>query len=85
MSVYHANLVQGKIFAEVLLERQRQDRLHPDFPKDMRMLIFNEEVGEVSKALYEGDIDHAKTEMIQAIAVLVRWYEHLEIEWSDDE
>ena len=64
----------------ILVERNRQDVIHPFFPsKDFEKLsILLEEVGEVAKALNEKDEENLKEELIQVAAVCMRW---LESEW----
>ena len=70
--------VQANILGGIIAERLRQDRLHPEFPECMRMAILVEEVGEVAKALQEGNRANLIEELQQVSAVAIRWIEHLE-------
>ncbi|WP_310502790.1 hypothetical protein [Paenibacillus qinlingensis] len=63
-------------------ERKRQDKLHPNFPKELRLAILVEEVGEISTALQNGDIENLKTELTQTAATAIRWLEHIKKEES---
>lgn len=68
------------IFNAIYKERVKQDIKHPNFPKDLRMEVLVEEVGEVAKDLQEKNAENLKYELIQVAAVAVRWIEHLEKE-----
>jgi NTP pyrophosphatase (non-canonical NTP hydrolase) len=71
-----------RIFDEVSAERERQDVIHGAANANNTLpvwaLILGEEVGEVNKAILEGDYDHAMTELIQVAAVCVAIREHYE-------
>ncbi len=47
---------------------------HPHFADDINhaMSLLMEEVGELAKAINDGDVENARVEMAQVIAVLVR-------------
>lgn len=70
--------VQANIIGGIIAERMRQDRLHPEFPEGLRMAILAEEVGEVGKALQEGNKAAMIEELYQVAATAVRWIEELE-------
>lgn len=70
--------VQANILGGILIERMRQDRLHPEFPEHIRMAVLSEEVGEVGKALQEGNKANLIEELYQVAAVAVRWIQHIE-------
>lgn len=81
------NLIDIKLrkdlFEEISRERARQDLKHPypeGFPKDLRMEILVEEIGEVSKAKIEGDQAQLRDELIQVAATALRWIECLDHE-----
>lgn len=60
------------------LERTRQDRIHPEWHGDNHgLVVLAEEFGEVAKALYEGDTQNLKEELVQVCAVCVRWLENM--------
>lgn len=75
-----------KIISGIIDERLRQDNIHPDFPGEKRLAILMEEVGEVAKAIQNGDIENLKEELIQVASVCVRWLEHIiEVECNGKE
>lgn len=65
------------IYNAIFDERQRQNRIHPQFPEELRIAILTEEVGEVARALLEVDPENLRDELIQVAAVAVRWLEHM--------
>lgn len=71
-----------EIFKDIIEERARQDRLHPEFPDwDLaRLPILMEEVGEVAKDIHENNLVHLRQELIETIAVGVRWVEAIDKE-----
>jgi NTP pyrophosphatase (non-canonical NTP hydrolase) len=74
----------GKIFDEVLKERERQIKLWErefyvwDASLEHKNTVLVEEVGEVAHAILENDIDNLREELIQVAAVCVAWLETLE-------
>ena len=65
---------------QVELERQRQlekwgDQRHSH---ERWCLILTEEVGEVAKAILEGDGNQSITELVQVVAVIETWISSLE-------
>jgi NTP pyrophosphatase (non-canonical NTP hydrolase) len=74
----------GKIFDEVLKERERQIELWErefyvwDASLEHKNTVLVEEVGEVAHAILENDIDNLREELIQVAAVCVAWLETLE-------
>lgn len=65
-------------------ERTRQDaKFGPqgnlaNIPAFQRLSVLTEEVGEVAMALNDGDLAHAREELVQVAAVAVAWLEVLE-------
>lgn len=63
------------IIAEVLAERARQDAKFGPMPRFLDVtvwsLVLGEEVGEVQKAILEGDITGYRAELIQVAAVAI--------------
>jgi NTP pyrophosphatase (non-canonical NTP hydrolase) len=72
--------IQQQIILDVLEERSRQNKLHPEPLGNRAMYVFAEELGEYAKAHLEGDMEEAKKELKEAIAVLVRLAEEIEYE-----
>lgn len=66
------------IITEILKERIRQDRIHPDNDLSDYLAILVEEVGEIARAIQLRDIDNLIEELIQLSAVCIRWMEDLE-------
>lgn len=75
--------VMGRIWEE----RDRQDVLWPEQAPDQRLgpanphtmlAVLTEEVGEVAKAVLEGNGEDLRTELVQTAAVCVKWAEILE-------
>ena len=72
-----------KALQEVYVERLRQLSLWGDNDFDGKdqneiFLILAEEVGEIAKAILEGDAENLHEEIAQVAAVAVKWLEHLE-------
>jgi NTP pyrophosphatase (non-canonical NTP hydrolase) len=65
--------VQALVFAE----RERQERLHPgSWPSlGVRLAVLTEEVGEVAKALNDREANSVRDELVQVVAVCLRWLE----------
>lgn len=63
------------IIAAILIERDRQDAIHPNNKIDDYLAILIEEVGEIGAAL-QGAGD-TQEELIQLAAVCVRWLESI--------
>ncbi len=73
------------VFEAVIEERIRQDSLHPDDPPsdpDFAVVLM-EEVGEVAKATFECDYDELETELVQTMAVCLRWLQNLDRELNN--
>lgn len=64
----------------IQIERLRQNELHPNFPKEIRLAVLVEEVGEVAKALQDGNRQNLEEELTQVAAVAQRWLEKLQKE-----
>lgn len=71
---------RSAIFDQVSKERQRQDSLHPHFPREIRTDVLLEEFGEVAKAKLDGNQSDLRKELIEVAAVAVRWIEMLDHE-----
>lgn len=56
---------------ELKMEIGRARAKHPE----ANFLALIEEVGEVAKAMLEGDMEHARVEVLQVATVAVRMYE----------
>lgn len=72
-----------KLIEDILAEYDRQGNLHPGFweggPTEDRMIaVLTEEVGEVARAVNEGDPEGFRDELVQTITVCVRCIEFLE-------
>jgi len=78
----------GYVVAMVMQERKRQEELRregsleytaaaPDCPDVLRLAALVEEVGEVARAVHEGDFDNLAVELVQVAAVAVAWREAL--------
>lgn len=66
-----------QILKKISIERDRQiakwgEQHHPD---QFWFLILTEELGEVARALYEGDPAHAYKELVEVAAVAAAWLE----------
>jgi NTP pyrophosphatase (non-canonical NTP hydrolase) len=66
----------NRIIHDLTEERKRQNNLHNYFEQSDRMAILTEEVGEVAKALLDGE--GLREELIQVAAVAIRWVEELD-------
>jgi len=73
-----------KIVIEVLAELERAETIHPNFPSNEfeALAVWQEEVGEVTKALLDAkhkgsSREDIKTEAIQAIAMGFRFLKNL--------
>ena len=81
-SVHIATDVQERVWHDVLGERKRQDDKWGDqiYNKHETWNIIGvEEVGEVAKAIYDGDeTPHLYAEIIQVAAVYVAWAESIQ-------
>lgn len=68
------------IFKAVISERDRQDAkwgtTQTTLPRHQWMTILTEEVGEVAMAVNDGRPDQIREELIQVIAVAVKWLEN---------
>jgi len=66
-----------RIFNEwVVKELERAKSIHGDNPTEMhaRMSVLTEEVGEVAKALNDGDLEEALSELVQVAAMAYKLY-----------
>lgn len=63
------------IIEAVVLERYRQDKMHPSNELHDYLPILIEEVGEIGKALQNRDEDNLKEELVQLAALCFRWLE----------
>ena len=74
----------ARINLRIRAERARQERLHTgktcaDGVTDgFRLSVLVEEVGEVAKAMQEGDRKNLKDELTQVAAVAVAWLESMD-------
>lgn len=81
---------RGEVLAAIDVERDRQhakwggqhqwgrgDCAGDGFPEALKAAILMEEVGEVTRALLEGDRDGLADELVQVAAVAVAWREAL--------
>jgi NTP pyrophosphatase (non-canonical NTP hydrolase) len=72
-----------RIFDDISLERDRQDKIYGGIDKCMlptMLSVLVEEVGECAKELNEklpGDTDNLEVELVQVAAVCVKWLEIL--------
>lgn len=62
---------QLEIATEIIDERERQDAMHNNSMNSAGTWyrVLGEEVDEVAEALIDGDIEHAREELIQVAAV----------------
>lgn len=78
----------SEILGEVGAERDRQEQLRdegslvytaamPDCPDSLRLSALVEEIGEVARALHDGDLENLAVELVQVAAVAVAWREAL--------
>lgn len=66
---------QKDILEQIVIERNRQDLIHPDNTLDDMLPVLIEEIGEVAKAMNEQS--NLEEELIHSAAVIVRWLEML--------
>ena len=78
----------GSVLSDVAAERLRQEMLREegslaytaacsDCPDSLRLAALVEEVGEVARALHDGDFENLAAELVQVAAVAVAWREAL--------
>lgn len=76
------------IIDEIEQERQRQEELWSQphrwgvgdcssktIAPEVKLMVLTEEVGEAAKAIYDGNLDHLRDELVQVAAVCVAWLE----------
>jgi hypothetical protein len=77
-----------QVLKDISAERERQEALReegslvytaacPDCPDVLRLAALVEEVGEVARALHDGDFENLREELVQVAAVAVAWVEAL--------
>lgn len=67
------------ILDDIILERERQDVLHPyRVPDEVMLTVLVEEVGEIARSMLEEDRSGLRREVLQSAAVCVKWLELLE-------
>ena len=74
-----AEEIKKQLIGEIFAEWKRSEKLHGDMPDNMfeQIVIVNEEIGEVNKAVlhyhYEsGSLDEIKKELIQSTAMCLK-------------
>lgn len=69
-----------RVLAAVIAERQRQDAKwgEQNHTPEKWFVILAEEFGEVARAIYEGDLKHAQTELVEVAAVAVAMMQSME-------
>lgn len=75
------------VLKELHHERNNQDREYGNnrvLPHGDWSLLVGEELGEVAKAILEGNVTHARSELVQAGALIVAWVESIDNESSTD-
>lgn len=83
-------MTRDEIFAAIAAERARQHdkwgRAHswgfgdcssPDVAEPVKAAVLAEEVGEVARAMLDGNREALRTELVQVAAVAVAWLESL--------
>lgn len=77
-------LITSRALLDVALERERQNakwgRVAGEWfvPNSDKLVVLVEEVGEVARAIYDGESDeHLMEELVQCAAVCVAWIETL--------
>ncbi len=70
--------IRTKIYQLITNERVRQDYLHGTDLKTP-LAVLGEEFGEVCKAIFEGQEEDLREELIHVAAVAVKWLEILEV------
>lgn len=78
-------MTREQALALIDIERQRQDRKHPEFQPELRMAVLAEETGEVGRALQNKDAANLREELVQVAAVAVRWLEFIDTEGQTHE
>lgn len=78
-------MTQADIFVAIIDERNRQDRKHGEgsmrrCADNIRLAILTEEVGEVARAIIEGDAENLREELVQVAACAVAWIEAIDSE-----
>lgn len=69
---------QYEIVKDILVERARQDKLHPqELNLSMRFITIMEEAGEVAEAMQENDMDAVYQELVDTAACCVRMAEQV--------
>lgn len=71
-------MIREEIFCLIAEERERQDRIHPEWWNSEAIGVLAEEFGEVAKAWNEQDMESLREELVHVAAVAVRWLENLE-------
>lgn len=74
---------QADIFIAIIDERNRQDKKHGEgsmrrCTDNIRLAIVTEEVGEVARAIIEGDGENLREELVQVAACAVAWLEAID-------
>ena len=72
--------MKAKILSEVIEAVQRAEDKHPRFAAHLfhAVSLATEELGEMAKAVNDGNLEQAKAEALDTIAVLVRFIYMLE-------
>lgn len=76
-------MIRSAVFAAIVVERWRQQEKHGDAVAGnidplLKLAILTEEVGEVAKALLDGEpLENLRAELVQVAAVAVAWLESL--------
>jgi NTP pyrophosphatase (non-canonical NTP hydrolase) len=76
-------MTRAQIYAAIDAERARQEAKHPMtcasplMDEHEKLTVMTEEVGEVARALLDGDEPNKRDELVQVAAVAVAWLESL--------
>lgn len=80
-------MIRERAIDAIVEERYRQNKLKADgkfahtcadnIPDEHRYIILAEEVGEVARAIHDGDRDNLREELVQVAAVCLAWLEAL--------
>lgn len=79
--------ISGAIDTERAYQASTWDRAHtwgwgdcssPDVAEPVKLAVLTEELGEVARAMLDGDRDDLRRELVQVAAVAVAWLEGLE-------
>jgi NTP pyrophosphatase (non-canonical NTP hydrolase) len=67
--------VQAQSYAASMKEKGRLRWLadDPDCPDVMRLAALTEEVGEVARAVHDGDVENLRAELVQVAGVALAW------------